>query len=85
MVGIAVTPQPGSNNIAIADEFYRRIDQIKKDVPSDIEMGYGFDITTFIRNSITEVEETIFIAFALVIMIIFLFLLTIALSYRHHR
>ncbi|MBK7141436.1 MAG: efflux RND transporter permease subunit [bacterium] len=74
MVGIAVTPQPGSNNIAIADEFYRRIEQIKKDVPADIEMGYGFDITTFIRKSITEVEETILIAFALVIMIIFLFL-----------
>jgi multidrug efflux pump len=74
MVGVAVTPQPGSNNIAIADEFYKRVEQIKKDVPPDIEMGYGFDITTFIRKSITEVEETIFIAFALVIMIIFLFL-----------
>ncbi len=74
MVGIAVTPQPGSNNIAIADEFYKRIEQLKKDVPPDIEMGYGFDITTFIRKSITEVEETIFIALALVLMIIFLFL-----------
>ena len=74
MVGVVITPQPGSNNIAIANEFYKRVEQIKKDLPSDIEVGYGFDITTFIRNSISEVEETIFIAFGLVVMIIFLFL-----------
>ena len=33
MVAIAITPQPGSNHIAIADEFYRRIDQIKQELP----------------------------------------------------
>ena len=74
MVGVVLVPQPGANHINIADEFYKRLDQIKKDLPSDVELGIGFDITTYIRRSISEVEETIFLAFALVILIIFIFL-----------
>lgn len=73
-VGNAVIPQPGTNHIEIVDEVYKRIEQIKKDLPSDITVSIGFDNTTYIRNSITEVEETIFIAFFLVVLIIFLFL-----------
>jgi len=67
-------PQPGANFIQIADEFYKRLDQIKKDLPADLELGIGFDVTKYIRNSISEVGETIILAFALVILIIFLFL-----------
>jgi len=73
MVGVVAIPQPGANFIKIADEFYKRIDQIKKDLPSDIELGIGFDVTKYIRNSISEVKETIILAFALVILIIFFF------------
>jgi multidrug efflux pump len=47
---------------------------IKKTLPSDIKTGIGFDITTFIRESIKEVEQTIIVAFSLVVLIIFLFL-----------
>lgn len=74
MVGVVLIPQPGANFIQIADEFYKRLDQIKKDLPADLELGIGFDVTKYIRNSISEVEETIILAFALVILIIFLFL-----------
>ncbi len=74
MVGVVIVPQPGSNHIEIVDQFYRELENIKKDLPPDIELGIGFDITRFIRRSITEVEETIFIAFGLVILIIFAFL-----------
>lgn len=73
-VGNAIIPQPGTNHIEIVDEVYKRIEQIKKDLASDISVSIGFDNTTYIRNSITEVEETIFIAFFLVVLIIFLFL-----------
>ena len=73
MVGVVAIPQPGANFIKIADEFYNRIDQIKKDLPSDVELGIGFDVTKYIRNSISEVKETIILAFALVILIIFFF------------
>lgn len=74
MVGVIVIPQPGANHIQIADEFYRRVEQIKKDLPEDISLAIGFDVTKYIRNSIKEVEETILLAFALVILIIFFFL-----------
>ncbi|MBI5215940.1 MAG: efflux RND transporter permease subunit [Ignavibacteriae bacterium] len=73
-VAIAVVPQPGSNHIAIADEFYRRIEQIKKELPEDIELNTAFDTTRYIRASIEEVKETIITAFSLVVLIIFLFL-----------
>ncbi|MBN8546567.1 MAG: efflux RND transporter permease subunit [Ignavibacteria bacterium] len=74
MTGLVAVPLPGSNHIEIADEFHRRIEEIKKDLPADMNIQLGFDATTFIRQSISEVMETIFIAFGLVILIIFLFL-----------
>jgi multidrug efflux pump len=73
MVGIVVVTQPGSNSIAIADEFYKRVESIKKDVPADISTVMGFDVTTYIRDSIKEVQQTIVIAFLLVVGIIFIF------------
>lgn len=74
MVGIVVIPQPGSNHIDIVDKFYKVVDQIKKDLPKDVEIEVGFDTTEYIRESITEVEQTIYIAFGLVILVIFAFL-----------
>jgi multidrug efflux pump len=73
-VAIAVIPQPGSNHITIGDEFYRRIEQIKIDLPKDIDLDIAFDTTEYIRASIAEVRETILTAFALVVLIIFAFL-----------
>lgn len=74
MVGVVLVPQPGANYIAIIDEFYHRVEQIKKDLPEDIELGVGFDTTDYIREAISEVLQTIFIAFGLVVLVIFLFL-----------
>jgi len=74
MVGVVLIPQPGSNSIDIVDEFYKRVDNIKKDLPEDISLGIGFDQTEYIRDSINEVQQTIIIAFLLVIFIIFAFL-----------
>ncbi|MDR3269577.1 MAG: efflux RND transporter permease subunit [Tannerella sp.] len=73
-VMVVIIPQPGANHIEIADEAYRRIEQIKKDLPDDIDIGMIYDNTRFIRASISEVKETIYVAFALVVLIIFLFL-----------
>ncbi len=74
MVGVAITPQPGSNYIAIADEFYKRLEKIKSELPKDIVTDIPLDTTTNIRKAITEVEETILIAFCLVVLVIFVFL-----------
>jgi multidrug efflux pump len=74
MLAIAVIPQPGANQIAIVDNVLKKLAQIKRNTPKDIVIADGFDNTQFVRNSITEVEETIVIAFALVAFIIFFFL-----------
>lgn len=74
MIGIAVTPQPGANYIEIVDAIYKKVDQIKKELPPDVTLGVALDTTQNIRKAISEVEETILIAFGLVVLIIFLFL-----------
>lgn len=74
MVGVVVVPQPGANHIDIADDVYERVEQMRKDLPEDVVLNYGFDNTRFIRASIAEVKQTVYEAFVLVIIIIFLFL-----------
>ena len=74
MVGVVVIPQPGANHIDIADAVYERMEIMKKDLPDDIDYTYSFDNTKFIRASISEVKSTVYEAFILVIIIIFLFL-----------
>ncbi len=74
MVGVVVIPQPGANHINIADAVHQRMEQMQKDLPDDVHYDYGFDNTRFIRASISEVESTVYEAFVLVIIIIFLFL-----------
>lgn len=73
-VMLVIVPQPGANHIDIADEANLRVQQLKKDLPEDVTINVVFDNTKFIRASIKEVEETIYVAFILVVLIIFLFL-----------
>jgi len=73
MIALGLIPQPGSNYVTISNEFYKRLEQIKKDVPEDIKINIALDQTKFIKKSITEVEETLLIAFILVVLIIYLF------------
>lgn len=73
MIALAVIPQPGSNYVAIANEFNKRYELLKKDIPKDFRVSIALDNTVSIKHSITEVEETLFISFGLVIVIIYLF------------
>lgn len=74
MIGIALQPQPGANHIDIVDEAFRRVDIIKRDLPPDIRLNVALDTTLSIRKALREVQETIFIAFGLVLLVIFFFL-----------
>lgn len=73
MIALVIVPQPGANYVSISDEFYKRLEQMKKDVPEDIKLNIAMDQTRFIKQSISEVEETLIIAMVLVILIIYLF------------
>jgi len=74
MVIVVIIPQPGSNAVEIAQEYYRRLANIKKDLPADIDSDVGYDKTRYILQSIDEVRQTVIVAFSLVALIIFLFL-----------
>ena len=73
MIALAIIPLPGSNYVSISNEFYKRLEHIKKDIPDDITLNVGLDQTRFIKKSILEVQETLMIAFLLVAMIIYAF------------
>ncbi len=72
-VGLAITPQPGSNYVQIADEFNKRLAEVQKENKADIEMRVIVDNTKIVRNSIDEVIETLGISFGLVVLVIFFF------------
>ena len=82
MIALAIIPQPGSNYVAISNEFYKRLEQIKKDVPADISLNIALDQTKFIKKSISEVKETLIIALVLVILIIYLFFRDWLIAFR---
>ena len=73
-ITIGVIPQTGANNVAIADEFYRRMEQIKGEIPAEYSISIGYDFTRFEREAVREVRQTILISLILVILIIFFFL-----------
>jgi multidrug efflux pump len=81
-VNLAVVAQPGSNHVEIADEVYKRLDQIKKDLPQDIILEIGFDRSLFVRKAISEVKETLLIAILLVVIIIYLFFREWSIAFR---
>jgi len=82
MVAVALVPQPGSNYLDIAKEFYKRLDLIKRDLSSDYKLNIAMDNTRFVQQSVSEVKETIFIAITLVILIIYLFFRDWIIAFR---
>ncbi|WP_411273654.1 efflux RND transporter permease subunit [Daejeonella sp.] len=82
MIGLAVTPQPGTNYLEIAKLVNARFEQILKELPKDIELKPAIDNTVFIKNSVMEVAETILISLILVILIIYLFFRDWSIAFR---
>ncbi len=70
---LVLIPMPGANDIQIADEFYKRLDQVQKNLPAGVNLNVIRDKSIFVRQSVTDVIETLAIAIALVVTIIFLF------------
>ena len=60
MVIDVIVPQPGANHIEIAEEAYRRLEEIQKDLPDDVTVEIMYDNTRFIRASINEVKDTLY-------------------------
>jgi multidrug efflux pump len=82
MIALAIVPQPGSNYVSISNEFYKRYEELKAELPADITLNIGLDQTRFIKRSISEVEETLIIALVLVVLIIYLFFRDWLIAFR---
>ncbi len=72
-ISLALIPLPGANDIEVANEFYKRFDDIQKDLPKGLKLAIGYDKTKFVRQSVTDVAQTLAIAISLVVLIVFLF------------
>lgn len=81
-VGLAVIPQPGANYVKISDEFNKRLQEIIESNKSDITFEVLIDNTRLVRQSIEEVEETLVIAFILVVMVILFFFRDFVIAVR---
>ncbi|MGB4776263.1 MAG: efflux RND transporter permease subunit, partial [Daejeonella sp.] len=82
MIGLAIVPQPGANYLDISKEFYKRYEQLKKELPKDFKLNIALDNTLFVQRSVTEVAETIMISLILVILIIYLFFRDWSIAFR---
>lgn len=82
MIALAIIPQPGANYVSISDEFYKRLEQLKKEMPEDIKLNVALDQTKFIKKSILEVQETLGIAIVLVVLIVYLFFRDWLIAFR---
>ncbi|UYW01707.1 efflux RND transporter permease subunit [Flavobacterium agricola] len=82
MVSLAIIPQPGTNYLDIANQFYKEFDRLQDDLPDGFKMEISMDNTLFVKRAITEVVETLFISVALVVLIIYAFFRNWSVAFR---
>ncbi|BBD08283.1 efflux RND transporter permease subunit [Desulfovibrio ferrophilus] len=73
-VNIAIYLSPGANALQTADSVIAAMDRLAPSFPDGLTWSMDYDITDFVRISVEEVRQTLFEAFILVALIIFLFL-----------
>jgi HAE1 family hydrophobic/amphiphilic exporter-1 len=71
---LAIQRQPGANTVAVVDNITRLLPQFRNQIPAAVHINVLFDRSQSIRDSVADVEHTLFIAVCLVILVIFLFL-----------
>lgn len=82
-VAVAIAPQPGANYIKIADEFYKRLESIRNQKGNEeFDFITVLDTTTNVRKALSEVEETLLIAFILVVLVVYLFFRNWLIAFR---
>lgn len=74
MLGIGIERQSEANTLEVVRNADREIERIKATLPASMELVKSYDSSTFIEDSISEVYNTLFIAMAMVVIVIYLFL-----------
>ena len=73
-VVIGLSQTPGSNSLSIMKAVRKEIEKLSRTFPEDMELAPVYDSTTFVRASIESIVDTLFVTFALVIAVVFIFL-----------
>ena len=73
-IALAVQRQPGANTVEVVDSITRLLPKFREQIPAAINLDVLFDRSQTIRQSVLDVEHTLFITVALVVMVIFIFL-----------
>ena len=71
---LGIVKQSKANTVEVADGVMAEIERIKPTLPDGVEIVFNYDESVFVRKAISEVWETLGIAFALVVIIIWFFL-----------
>ena len=71
---LAVSRQPGTNTVAIVDNVRKIMPELRAALPPAVEFDLLYDSSESVRGSINDVEFTLMLTIALVVMVIFLFL-----------
>lgn len=71
---LLIQKSPGANTIKVAERIRNALPDIKKDLPKSLEFSITYDGSIPVQDSINDVKTTLYIAFALVVFVIFLFL-----------
>jgi len=71
---LAIQRQPGTNTIEVVDSIKKLLPTFRAEVPPAIDINVLYDRSVTIRASVDEVQFTLYLALALVVMVIFIFL-----------
>jgi hydrophobic/amphiphilic exporter-1 (mainly G- bacteria), HAE1 family len=77
-VVLAIQRQPGANTVAVVDNIKKLLPEFRKQIPAAVHLDIIFDRSQSIRESVDDVEHTLFLAVCLVVMVIFVFLRTLS-------
>jgi len=71
---LAIQRQPGANTVAVVDSIQKQLPAILEQMPASVKLDTVYDRSDSIRESIHDVEYTLLLTIALVVLVIFLFL-----------
>jgi len=78
---LAIFKQPDANTVAVVDAVKAKLPSLREQIPPSVNVNVTMDRSISIRQSVSDVEETLGIALILVVMVIFLFLRSAAATF----
>ena len=73
-VGLAIFQAPGSNAVEVANAVSKKVIELQKKMPAEIQFNTIFNNAAFVEDSLSEIFQTIFEAFLLIVLVTYLFL-----------